>query len=211
MRLILTRHGETIENQQRRLQGHNQGTLSPEGLEQARKVALRLKDEKIDAIYSSDLRRSAETAAIIGKYHPHVNIIFTKDLRERYLGEFQGKTQEELGWNKELFFGATVVQPKDGETWQEMYTRATDVVEMLLQKHPRETVLIVGHGAINRSLIAVITGKRYDQILETDKLHNTSITIYEIREDRQATMVLFNCIKHLSAETIGAGGQGRTP
>ena len=61
MRLILTRHGQTEENVKRILQGHMPGKLTPLGIEQAKKLASRLKDENIDAIYSSDLARTTDT------------------------------------------------------------------------------------------------------------------------------------------------------
>ena len=88
MKLIITRHGETEENKAGIIMGHLHGTLSENGKEQAKKVALRLKEEKIDAIYSSDLARSSDTAKEIAKYHPKTPLIFAKDLREKYLGKY---------------------------------------------------------------------------------------------------------------------------
>ena len=60
--LILSRHGETLENQRHLLQGQLPGTLSPLGLQQAEDLAERLKNETIDAVVSSDLDRSYRTA-----------------------------------------------------------------------------------------------------------------------------------------------------
>ncbi len=82
MKLILTRHGETIENKEGSLQGHLPGRLSETGKEQARKLALRLKDEKIDAIYSSDLVRTVDTAREIAKHHNSIPLHFVPKLRE---------------------------------------------------------------------------------------------------------------------------------
>ena len=96
MRVILTRHGETKENKKTIVQGHMPGHLSELGKKQAEMVAIRLKDEKIDFIYSSDLKRAADTAKEIAKYHPDIPIEFTKELRERNLGEFQGKCSKEI-------------------------------------------------------------------------------------------------------------------
>jgi len=62
MRLILIRHGETIENKKRIVQGHTHGTLSKNGIKQTRLVAKRLSDLKIDVIFTSDLRRAINTA-----------------------------------------------------------------------------------------------------------------------------------------------------
>ena len=62
MRLILVRHGETNENKNKVVQGFLNTTLSKIGIQQAKKVANRLKDEKIDFAYSSDLDRAKQTA-----------------------------------------------------------------------------------------------------------------------------------------------------
>jgi len=85
MKLILVRHGETIDNKKRLVQGHRQGELSDVGKEQAKKVAERLKDEKIDYIFSSDLRRAADTAKVIAKYQKEVlDRIHRRDKRVMY-------------------------------------------------------------------------------------------------------------------------------
>ena len=62
MKLILSRHGETLENQQHILQGQLPGTLSPLGIAQAERLAEMLQEETIDNIVSSDLARSYNTA-----------------------------------------------------------------------------------------------------------------------------------------------------
>ena len=65
MRIILTRHGETEENKKGIMQGHMPGNLSVEGINQAKKLGLRLKDENVSAVYSSDLKRAVDTTNII--------------------------------------------------------------------------------------------------------------------------------------------------
>lgn len=97
MKIILTRHGRTVENDAGILQGHLPGTLNELGKEQARKVAERLAGEHIDRAYSSDLARAADTARTIMAHHPGATLEFTEELRESSLGEWQGKTKEELG------------------------------------------------------------------------------------------------------------------
>lgn len=92
MKLIITRHGETEENKSGIFQGHLPGKLSPLGIEQAKKLALRLKDENIDFIYSSDLIRSSDTAKEIAKFYPNTPIKFVKELRETF-GGTSGKKQ----------------------------------------------------------------------------------------------------------------------
>ena len=66
MILTLVRHGETIENKEKIIMGQLDGTLSELGIQQAKKLAERLKDERFDYIFSSDLARAANTAKEIG-------------------------------------------------------------------------------------------------------------------------------------------------
>jgi len=81
MKLFITRHGETIENINNICQGHIEGQLSKEGINQAKKLANRFKDEQINAIYSSDLNRAVDTAKQILKFHPDLTLILDKRLR----------------------------------------------------------------------------------------------------------------------------------
>ena len=69
LRLFLIRHGETIWNQNHRYQGHTDVPLSKTGEWQAGLVAKRLKDEPLDAVFSSDLSRARVTAEIIAREH----------------------------------------------------------------------------------------------------------------------------------------------
>jgi len=85
MKIILTRHGRTVENDAGILQGHLPGKLNEKGIIQAQKVAIRLQDEHIDYMYSSDLDRAADTTREILKYHPDVPVEFIQELREIFL------------------------------------------------------------------------------------------------------------------------------
>ena len=88
--IYLVRHGETEWNVKKLIQGQKDIPLNKKGEDQAMALGKKLKKIKFDAIYSSDLRRAAETAIIIaGKRR--LMIIKSKALRERYFGKFQGE------------------------------------------------------------------------------------------------------------------------
>ena len=197
LRLIITRHGETVENQQGIITGHMEGSLSSEGKEQAGKLAERLKDEDISAIYSSDLKRAADTAEEVAKLHPGVPVKLTKELRERYLGEFEGKKKADVGWDKQSVVNSLPSQPRDGETIEEVYTRAKTFLDKILKEHKRGTVLIVGHNGICKSVIAVIEGKSASEVWHSRNLGNTSISIFEFDWKVGHRGHTFNCKKHL--------------
>jgi len=195
MKLIITRHGETEENKLDILQGHLPGKLSSEGIIQAKKVAERLRDEKIDYIYSSDLARSSDTAKEIARFHPNIPIEFVSELREKNMGAWEGKSRKELGLDSTP--RANWVFPKDCETSEEIFNRANNFFQKILLKHSKEIILLVGHSAINRALIAVITNKSASEIKLIEHPHNTSIFVFEINENKNHTIHVFNCIKHL--------------
>ena len=65
MRLILTRHGETIQNKENIVQGHGTGVLSVEGVEQAKKLGIRLMGEKNH--YSKDVLSHRYRSEIFGR------------------------------------------------------------------------------------------------------------------------------------------------
>ena len=195
MKLILTRHGETVENIDGIVQGHLPGKLSGKGIEQAEQLALRLKNEKLTVIYSSDLERAAATALAIAKFHPETQIEFVKDLRERFLGAWQGKRKEDLGFSADK--GILEYSPQDGETLDELYNRAGNFLNKILSKHPNEPVLCVGHYGIYKAMLAVISGKTSAEILSIEDIHNTAVSVFEIDEAKNCHIEVFNCITHL--------------
>ena len=92
--IYITRHGETEWNAEGRIQGHTDVALSSRGQEQARMLARRLAGIQIDAVYSSDLKRAAETARVaVGERD--VPLSLTPDLREYNKGVFEGMTADE--------------------------------------------------------------------------------------------------------------------
>lgn len=196
MKLIITRHGETEENVAGIIQGHLPGKLSANGINQVKKVALRLQGEKIDFIYSSDLNRAANTAKEIAKYHPNTKIEFVENLRERNLGEFQGRKKSEFGWDAKVQ-KVTFIEPKNGETMEEVYKRAESFLHEILHKHHNDSVLFVCHGGVGKALVAVITGKSHTEMKLVESLQNTSISTFEIDEDKGHKIICYNCVKHL--------------
>jgi broad specificity phosphatase PhoE len=66
-----------------------------------------------------------------------------------------------------------------------------------LSEHPKDTVLFVGHNGINKAMIAAVTGKKHEEIKSIENQHNTSINIFELDENKNHTIHVLNCIKHL--------------
>ncbi len=187
MKLILVRHGETEENKRGILQGHLPGKLSPLGLEQTKKLALRLKDEKIDVIYSSDLARASDTAKEIAKFHPNAKLLFVQELREKNQGSLTGKLIKEIDWSK----------PRDTEKKEAMLERAKKILRDVYKKHKDQTVLFVSHGGLIRVLTTILMNKPIEYRKELEEPMNTGVSIFELMEDNNHKIVLINCGKHL--------------
>ena len=196
MKLIIVRHGETEENIKGIIQGHLPGHLSKLGIKQAKKVGARLKNEKFDFIYSSDLDRAVDTLKEITKFHSKIPVQYVKELREIYFAKWEGKSHEELGLIDEERFGKEY--PKDAETEKDLFNRVNNFLSKLLMNHLNENVLVLTHSGTIKAFIATITGVKSNYIKEIEHPNNTSIYIFEIFEDRKYKVSLFNNIDHLN-------------
>jgi probable phosphoglycerate mutase len=145
--LILVRHGETDWNRDNRYQGHADPPLNETGRAQARELARKLEMLELGAIYTSDLRRAAETAEII---HEGRDIPLTRDagLREVDVGSWSGLTRAEI---EERFPSEAT---HDGETRDAHSERVVRAVTSIAARHEGARILIVSHGGSLRALLA---------------------------------------------------------
>lgn len=197
MKLIVVRHGETRANKKNICQGHRGYMLNLRGWRQAKKLAKRLKDEKIDVIYSSDLKRAVSTTKQIIKYHKKVPLHYVADLRERTFGEFEGKKWDHIAkeWERRKMIDPRHV-PKGGETRRDVQRRIGKLFNKMEREHMGDTVLWVTHGGGIHKVLEIIeerTGRRPG----VKKLKNASVTILEIDEDKRHHIRCINCVKHL--------------
>ncbi len=178
MRLIIVRHGQTEGNVKKIMQGQSHGRLTREGRAQARGLGLRLKDEKIAVIYSSDLSRSVHTTREISKFHKaHVHHV--KDLREMDVGIFEGRSWELFSKRMRANKIRSQFRPKGGESYLDVKRRLEKFTLKLYKKHPRSTVLLSTHGIAIRCLMSIYLGIPLE---ETTKLHtrNAGVLILNV-------------------------------
>lgn len=145
IKLYLVRHGETVANKARILQGQGNGELNEAGKEQARQLSVRMYGTPIDIFISSDLQRSVDTCRIIAEPHGR-EVLTTPLLRERDWGSFTGLYIPDLE-NKEW--------PDDIENLEQLKARASKFIEWLKANYPDKVVLAVGHGIINKAIQSV--------------------------------------------------------
>ncbi len=147
MELILVRHGETLWNREGRVQGTSDIELSDAGRDQARRLALALKDRPLEAIYASPLKRALETASLINEYHG-LAIETDRGLMEMDQGDFEGQTFKELMAKEKAFLKhwisdpASVTMPR-GESFRDVQARSWPVMERIAARG--QNVLVVSH------------------------------------------------------------------
>jgi broad specificity phosphatase PhoE len=200
MKLIIVRHGETEENAKGIIQGHLPGKLTEKGIQQAKKLANRLKDEKLDLIVSSDLARALDTANEIKSFHPEVPFQLSEELREIYQGELQGKYRSELpGWD--IREKRELIKKEAGvETTEDLMLRGKKFIDKIIEGNNGKTILLIGHGAINTAIVSNLLDKDWAGVFHRNTPKNTSVTIFEFDEDNNPELKLMNCIKHLEYE-----------
>jgi probable phosphoglycerate mutase len=199
----LIRHGETDWNVQGIWQGQADIPLNDIGREQARRLADRLRSEgmRIDAIYTSDLQRAAETARVVGNalgITPHLHT----GLREIDVGAWSGKTREEvIAHNPDLYrrfvAGEDVRRGDTGETFEELSERVGAALEAIAETHPGATIALFSHGGPIRALIAHAARGRDAQLAHGAHIGNTSITVL-VRNGSGWDLGAINDMRHLA-------------
>ncbi len=159
-KIMLTRHGKTAWNEIRKVQGHSDIELTAEGIEQAELLAKNCPLEKVSAIYSSDLSRAKTTAEILAQKF-NLPVQLEKNLREVNFGDLEGKTLAEFEKSDPQNFYNFFNKPdelkiKNAETFIELQERAFSAVKKIIAAHQNENIIIVAHGAINRTILCSI-------------------------------------------------------
>ena len=181
-RLLLVRHGETELNSAERYWGHSDIKLSALGVRQAERLRDRLAAQKIDVVYSSDLQRAWATAKTIASGH-QLEVITCAELREINFGKLEGLNFEEISqlfpeftakWRVQR---STDIEFPGGESLNELNNRVSNFVGRLKKRKADETVLVVAHAGVLRSLIC--------QLMEIELQH-----IYHIRLDLASLSIL---------------------
>lgn len=199
-RLIVIRHGFSVSNAERRYTGQQDAPLSAVGREQAELVADYLTaNEKIDAIYASDLCRAVDTVAPTAK-RLGLSVIPEPGLRETDVGDWTGRTYEEVreayGELLERHRADPDVPCPNGESQRAVFARVCNTVYRLLERHRGETVVIATHAMPARCIEALSAGHGIERIREHHVAPNASIRTYTY-ENKKLISMGKNIVSHL--------------
>lgn len=201
--ILLIRHGETAWNAVRRLQGHLDVPLNEEGERQAAALGRALREEPLDAVFSSDLQRALQTARAVAQSRG-IEVRIDAGLRERAFGGFEGLMYAEIGahfpdayaaWKAREFDAGL---PGGGETLRAFFVRATQAVTAILQSGSYRRIAVVTHGGVLECLYRAAQGLVPDRPRDFEIL-NASIN--RLRWDGQHLhIVSWAEVAHLRAE-----------
>lgn len=201
MKLFLVRHGETAWNRDRRIQGSRSNTpLNQTGIEQADLIADLLKQEKLDSIYSSPLKRAMDTAQAIAR-ECKLAVRVVPELREIDAGELDGLSEREMGYHQIALWndwskGDPAMRLPNGESLEDVQKRAWWAVERMLERHVDGTAVAVGHMFTNLAIIARVLGIPLQHVLH---LRQDAAAINTIEFSTQKNLlVLLNDTCHLT-------------
>lgn len=179
MEVFLIRHGQTFDNVRRVHQGWTEASLNEVGEAQARALRDVISGIKFDRIFSSDLRRTRQTAVIL--FGEDAPIEYDERLREINNTVFKGKARAELY----PIYGDAYIDnchhlnfaEYGGESSQSILDRTADFMRGLAEDKTSERVAVVTHGGTIRATVAGVLGMPlYSPRLDID---NCSVTKLE--------------------------------
>ncbi|MFG6326623.1 MAG: histidine phosphatase family protein [Lachnospiraceae bacterium] len=163
MELYIVRHGQTVWNKERKLQGSTDIMLNEEGIRLAKLTGEGLKNIFFDKIYSSPLKRAYDTACYI-RGDRNIPIVKDERIRELCFGDLEGRNMDEMSADKSSHFQHFFDEPQlyvpdeRGETLESIRRRGADFLKTEIEEHEKEyeRVMIVAHGAMNKALLSHI-------------------------------------------------------
>ena len=199
-RLFLVRHGATQLSAEDRFAGAIDPQLSAEGIYQAQRLAERLADDAIAAVYCSPMVRTVQTAAILGTPHG-LKPIQHDGLREINHGHWEGMrradveaqfSEEYAAWNEDPFTFA----PQGGEAGVNVIARALPVIRTIVLEHQGQNVVVVSHKATLRLLLSSLLG--FDMRGYRDQLDQSPacLNALDFKGPVRARLMLFNDVSH---------------
>lgn len=208
--LLLARHGQSLSNAVRRFQGAQDVPLSELGLRQAAALSRGLRRHAVAHVYASPLARARATAERVVD-HLGVPLTLVDDLRELSLGEWEGRTVDEIRalpgdpyacWVRDPVGGC----PPGGEPLDQVQQRVVAAVEAIAAAHPNgDDVLVVCHGGVISAYIAHCLG------LPLSSIWRVSVANCSLSAVAPPRVLSVNDTGHLTGIDVGLGAPSLGP
>nr|WP_227492993.1 MULTISPECIES: phosphoserine phosphatase 1 [Bacillus] len=181
------------------MQGRKNSALTENGILQAKQLGERMKDLSIHAIYSSPSERTLHTAELI-KGERDIPIIADEHFYEISMGIWEGQTIDDIERQYpddiQLFwYEPHLFQSTSGENFEAVHKRVIEGMQLLLEKHKGESILIVSHAAAAKLLVGHFAGIEIENVWNDPFMHSASLSIIEF-EDGKGEVKQFADISH---------------
>ncbi len=201
VRLILIRHGKTDYSSQSRYCGFTNPPLNNKGIRQSKKLAAKLKDIRIDKVYSSDLIRAYQTAKIIFKNN---SIEKLADLREMNFGLFEGLKYQDIVRKYPTLYRDWVDNPEkvkipNGEGLKHLNRRVKQRLSFILSQNEGETIVFVSHSGPIRVILCDALNFDLNMFWQI-RQEIGALNIIDYAKESSPVVVKMNDTSHLSAE-----------
>lgn len=199
--IYLTRHGQTLWNLEKRLQGRGNSPLTEDGIERAKELRDRLKNIHIDIIYSSPIERAFETAKII-KGDKDIEIITDNGFMEMSFGDYEGRRTDEImkenpSWDISLIMkGSTKLSAPNGENLGEVRIRVANTMDKIIKRNIGKTILIVAHGITLKAIMYYFKDKE----VNSEVMGQATLTKINVDENNNFNIEFKNNNSHFTVK-----------
>ncbi len=156
------------------------------GEKQLELLSLRFRNERLDAVYSSPLKRAYQTAQAINRFHG-LPIQTLDGLLEIDVGEMENKLLSDIAVKypevaKNWDSAPDLCQFPGGETMVQVYRRINRAIDQIVAENPGKTVAVATHGGVIRNLYARVQYGSIEGLRKSAVFGNTSVSILEAEE-----------------------------
>lgn len=203
MKIYLIRHGKTEWNSLKKLQGWKNSELTEEGIQAAKNLKERFKEEeiKLDKIYSSNQKRAVDTAQII-KGDSEIEHIELDELKELSYGIWEGMHIDDIiekygeEYNTYIYESHKYVPVNGGEPFKNIFERSQRALEKIINSEG-ENILVVTHGVTIKVMISIIEGIGLEDFSSIPIYKGTSLNIIEVDENKNLKFTIKGDDKHI--------------
>ncbi len=184
--LYLIRHGETLWNAEKRMQGQLNSDLTSQGIRQAQLLAGKLACLPIETCYTSDSPRAFKTAQLVTQQLT-VDLQTDSRLREIAMGTWEGRTRQEIAAKEPLEWQRFWESPhhfqgnNGGETFQMLENRSRAVIDEIINAHPQQKIAIISHRLTIKTLINSLLQRELAELHELPDVEPNSLSILNLK------------------------------
>lgn len=200
------RHCNSLTNCKKILAGWLDTDISETGEKQLEFLSERFRDIKLDKVYASPLQRAHKTGLAVNKY-PAAPFELCDDFKEIYIGEFEGKSVDEMSDEQYKYWTGDIskFRTKEGENPQDALERFKRGFFKAVEENEGKTIAIAAHGAVLRMFTCYMKGFELNKYNDVYGMINTAVTVVKYSKENGFEYELENDVSHLPEELVTNG------